>query len=336
MLQHGKKIMAALGFAAALCSASAAQAGAWDEYKARFLSPEGAVTDSYNNGMSHSEGQSYGLMFALAYNDTAAFEKILGWTETHLADPKTGLHYWAYKPKEADPVADKNNASDGDLLMAWALLKAGKAWKRKDYTQKAEQLAQAIAQNVSVNFAGYQVLLPGLEGFYRNSSVVVNPSYLILPALRDLANATHDKKFADLYSDGKRLLNAIAAMQLKVPLTPDWAELDAQGKVAPASDWPARSSYDAIRVPLYVYWDDPESPLLKPWRAWFSSYPDTKNPAWVNVTTGEVANYPEPDGLKAVRALTLGQPVDEPVIAESDDYYNASLKILAFLAKNRF
>ena len=30
-----------------------------------------------------------------------------------------------------DPIADKNNASDGDTLIAWALLRAQKQWQDK-------------------------------------------------------------------------------------------------------------------------------------------------------------------------------------------------------------
>ncbi|MGN0909062.1 MAG: glycosyl hydrolase family 8 [Succinivibrio sp.] len=336
MLKAFRKIIGGAALAASAIACSQAHAGAWDDYKAMYVKDNGAVVDTYNHNMSHSEGQSYGLLFALAYNDRDAFEKILAFAEGTLRNPENGLHYWAYKPEEADPTADKNNASDGDLMMAWALLKAGRAWSVKEYTSLGEEIAKSVADHCTVDFAGYKLLLPGTDGFYRNSSVIVNPSYLILPALRDIAAQTHAKVYEDLYNDGKRLLEAISKSGLKVNVVPDWVEIDAQGNIAPASDWPARSSYDAIRVPLYVAWDDPESPLLNVWRGWFGRYNDTNTPAWVNVTTGEVANYPQPEGLRAVRALALDMMLPEPAITDKDDYYNASLKILAFLASKRF
>ena len=336
MLKAFRKIIGGAALAASAITLSQAHAGAWDDYKALYVKDNGAVVDTYNHNMSHSEGQSYGLMFALAYNDRDAFAKILSFAEDKLKNPANGLHYWAYKPEEADPVADKNNASDGDLMMAWALVKAGSAWGVKEYTARGEELAKAIADNCTVDFAGYKLLLPGTEGFYRNSSVIVNPSYLIFPALRALAAETHPEAFEDRSTDGKRLLEAIAKAGFKVNLTPDWVEIDAQGNIAPASDWPARSSYDAIRVPAYEAWDDPDSPLLGIWKAWFQGYGEENTPAWVNVTTGEVANYPEPEGLKAVRQLALGAQIPEPSITSKDDYYNASLKLLAFLASQRF
>ena len=37
-------------------------------------------------------------------------------------------------------------------------------------------------------------------------------------------------------------------------------------------------------------------------------------------------------GLKAVRDLVMGKPIMEPNLASSEDYYNASLNLLAYLA----
>lgn len=322
--------------AVALCTSFLCHANAWDDYKALYLQSNGAITDTYNNNMTHSEGQSYGMLFALAYGDKEAFDKILQWTEQNLYNSENGLHYWAYKPNETNHTADHNNATDGDLLMAWALLKAGRAFKDPSYTRKAENLAQAIADHCSVRFANRALLLPGVSGFYLNSAVVVNPSYFILPALRDLASYTHQKIFDDLYKDSKKLLLDLTTINLKVKLTPDWVNVDAQGQLTPASQWPARSSYDAIRVPLYVYWDDPASAVLNPWRNWFKSFPPQKIPAWVNVTTGEQADYAQTPGLASVRDLIMGIPMFEPVISAQDDYYNSSLKLLCYLASKHF
>lgn len=50
------------------------------------------------------------------------------------------------------------------------------------------------------------------------------------------------------------------------------------------------------------------------------------------MVTKEKANYNLTEGLAAVRDLVTGVPVSEPKIKATDDYYNASLKILAYLA----
>ncbi len=313
-----------------------AQANAWDEYKARFVNADGAVVDNANH-MIHSESQGYGLMFALAYNDKDMFGKILNFAETNMKNPDNGLYYWAYYQNQDPHCPDKNNASDGDLFIAWALIKAGRAWNERSYLKRAEQILTALQNTVMTKFADLQVMLPGETGFYYNTSVIINPSYLICPALRDVADYTHIKVWKELAQDTQTLLKQFyERAEVKVKLPPDWIELDASGKMAPAAQWPSRSSYDAIRVPIYLYWLDPQNENLKPWRDWFSQFEDGRNPAWVNIATGDTADYMLPPGLVAVRDLTLGRLQSEPVIDDKDDYYNASLKLLCFLARARF
>lgn len=73
--------------------------------------------------------------------------------------------------------------------------------------------------------------------------------------------------------------------------------------------------------------------LLAPWKAWMQSYPRLQTPAWINVSTNEVAPWYMAGGLLAVRDLTLGEPQEAPQIDDKDDYYSASLKLLVWLAK---
>lgn len=47
--------------------------GEWDTFKARFLDPSGRVVDPQNGGISHSEGQGYGMLLALRADDREAF-----------------------------------------------------------------------------------------------------------------------------------------------------------------------------------------------------------------------------------------------------------------------
>lgn len=146
-------------------STQAVSANAWDDYKARYLSDEGSVIDTGNNNMTHSEGQSYGLMFAVAYNDRESFDKILNWSYANLYDKKTGLFFWAYKRDGGDPVADKNNATDGDLMIANALFKAADKWKNKDYAKKAESLCMHMMALTITKYGSYNVIIPAVNGF---------------------------------------------------------------------------------------------------------------------------------------------------------------------------
>ena len=138
MLQRGIALVALL---ASLVMSQFAQANIdWVHYKSRFLMPDGRIIDTGNNNVSHTEGQGFAMLFAVSSQDRASFDKIWNWTEKNLKNSKTGLFYWRYNPGESNPVADKNNASDGDVLIAWALLKADTRWHDKRYSTASDAI----------------------------------------------------------------------------------------------------------------------------------------------------------------------------------------------------
>lgn len=57
----------------------------WSTFKARFLKPEGRIVDTGNDGISHTEGQGWGLLFALEAGDETAFSAIASWTQSTLS-----------------------------------------------------------------------------------------------------------------------------------------------------------------------------------------------------------------------------------------------------------
>jgi endoglucanase len=61
-----------------------------------------------------------------------------------LKNKENGLFYWRYNPAESNPVADKNNAADGDVLIAWALLKADARWHDKRYSAASDAITKAL------------------------------------------------------------------------------------------------------------------------------------------------------------------------------------------------
>jgi|GEM_PF-5729170 len=69
-----KRVVAATVVLVGLLSASVAQAGtAWDTYKSRFLMPDGRIVDTGNKNVSHTEGQGFAMLMALANDDRASF-----------------------------------------------------------------------------------------------------------------------------------------------------------------------------------------------------------------------------------------------------------------------
>lgn len=329
MLQRGIALVALL---ASLVMSQFAQANIdWAHYKSRFLMPDGRIIDTGNNNVSHTEGQGFAMLFAVSSQDRASFDKIWNWTEKNLKNSKTGLFYWRYNPVEANPIADKNDATDGDTMIAWALLKAGRQWNEPRYIQASDAITQALLKYTVIDFAGKKVMLPGAEGFNLNSYVNLNPSYFIFPAWRDFAAHSHLVVWQQLIKDEQSLLSQMNLGEARLPT--DWVSLYADGRMVPAAQWPAKMSYDAIRIPLYIAWDTPDSPLLASWRAWFNRYDRLHTPAWVNVNNSQTATYNMQGGLLAVRDLTMGNlDASTTQVVASDDYYSASLKLLSALA----
>lgn len=329
MLQRFKTLIVAI--IALIFSQQALADTAWDSYKSRFLMPDGRIVDTGNKNVSHTEGQGFAMMMAVANDDRASFDKMWNWTQKNLKNPENGLFYWRYNPVEAQPITDKNNAVDGDTFIAWALLKAGNKWQNPDYLKESDAITKALVAHNVVRFAGLQVMLPGAKGFNLNSYVNLNPSYFIFPAWQDFANRSHLTVWRDLINDGQKLLGKMHFGNSQLPS--DWVSLYSDGRTVPAKQWPARFSYDAIRVPLYVYWFNHSSPELQTYKTWWGRYAREQTPAWVNVATGETASYMMDGGLLAVRDLVL-QPanVAAPQITAQEDYYSASLKMLVALS----
>lgn len=59
----------------------------WIHFKAKFLMQDGRVLDTGNGSVSHSEGQGYGMLFAVAANDKQSFQRIWNWTKQSLQNP---------------------------------------------------------------------------------------------------------------------------------------------------------------------------------------------------------------------------------------------------------
>lgn len=301
----------------------------WQDYKNRFLLPEGRIIDSGNHNVSHTEGQGFGMLLAVYNNDRPTFDLLLKWTNSHLYRADIGLYSWRYDPSATPPVADKNNASDGDTLIAWALLLAGQKWQQPTYRDASDKLQAAILKNNVIDFAGYKVMLPGAAGFNQTSSVTLNPSYFVFPAWQAFYQSSHLKVWSDLSSDGIKLLSKMRFGEPK--LATDWVTLQADGTLMPADRWPPRFSFDAVRIPLYLNWAQPNSLALGPYVAYWRQYDRLSTPAWVDVLSAEKAPFMLPPGMQAIRDAIMGdgsQVSDQ--LQTNEDYYSASLHLMTW------
>ncbi len=224
---------------------------AWTAYKAKFLDVNGRIVDNGNGGISHSEGQGYGMLLAYLANNPADFEQIWYFTRTELLLRDDGLAVWKWDPAVTPHVTDTNNASDGDLLIAYALALAGSAWNNKDYLRAAASMAKSILSHVVISSAGRTLLIPGVEGYLppgRKDGPVINPSYWVFEAIPVMALLVPSDRWHKLSDDGLALLRALQFGPRKLPA--DWVSLKA--KPEPAGGFEAEFGYNSVRIPLYL------------------------------------------------------------------------------------
>ena len=295
----------------------------WGVFRSTFVDPTGRIVDTGNGGISHSEGQSYGLMLAVLAGDKAAFQSIWNWTQANLAQTDTGLFAWKYDPRQSNPVSDPNNATDGDVLIAWALAEAARRWGDAQWHARSAAVRAAIRAHVVVEHHGRHVLLPGRVGFAQGGQVTLNPSYFIWPALDAFAALDGDGAWGPVIGDAETIVREARFGAAGLPC--DWIDIGADGKVVPSRNHPPRFGYDAIRIPLYAMAGRRAS-LVKPiadfWRA-EGGHP----PAWIDVATGERAPYPLSAGGMAIMRRTLGQPLGPEAL--DTDYFSAALQAFA-------
>ncbi|WP_434109370.1 cellulose synthase complex periplasmic endoglucanase BcsZ [Paraburkholderia caffeinilytica] len=240
----------------------------WQQFKRDFISPEGRVIDvGSDDSRTVSEGQSYGLFFALVANDRPAFDSILHWTEAHLAQGDLTAHLPAWLWGRTDSgqwdVLDANASSDADLWIAYALLEAGRAWQERSYTARGAVLAKRVLDEETASVPGLGLtLLPGPVGFHPAPDVWrVNPSYSPPQVIRGIG--THlpdDSRWTRLLASTGRVLLDTAPQGF----SPDWALYRANHGFAPDPQTRAGSAYNAIRVYLWAGMLDPRDPLAQP------------------------------------------------------------------------
>jgi endo-1,4-beta-D-glucanase Y len=333
-----RPILATLAAASLAPRGAAADAGEWRRFTERFLTPEGRILDTGNEGVSHSEGQGWGLMLAAAAGDRDAFERIRAWTRRVLKRPHDHLHSWRFRPAATPPVDDPNNATDGDLYIAWGLLLGAQRWGQAAWEQEAVAIGHDILRHTLRRTRGLSLLLPGAAGFESQDGMVLNPSYIAIPAYAALARAMPEAPWPILARDGIELLRR--ARFGAWGLSPDWLLVPpGADPMRPAPRWPPRFSFDAVRVPLLLAWSGEAShPAVAGAAAFWSDSRWQAPPAYIDLVTGEPAEFQASPGVRAIASFVIARrsggrlAVTLPSINDSHDYYSSSLTLLVRFA----
>ncbi len=313
-----------------------AQQEIWNAYKERFVSVEGRVVDDANDNVSHSESQGYGLILAEADDDEETFNRIWKWTAENLRKRKDHLFAWRWKPSShGGMVDDLNNATDGDILIAWGLCRAAAKWNNAKFKESAREIAQNVRQKLIRDSQFGPVLLPGAEGFEKTDGMIVNLSYWVFPAFQALQKIDPAPEWQSLQLSGLKLLETARFSSWELP--PDWL-LVTKSSVAVAPGQEAVYGYNAVRIPLYLAWAGIETAELYASFRRLNEAPALRPvPAKVFLPSGKFGDEPALPGMQIIYDLVAGnsnlrpallRPLYEKILP-GENYYSASLGLLS-------
>ena len=314
----------------------------WEDWKSVHMTPEGRVVDVLQDSASHSEGQGYGLVLAEAFEDRETFDLLLAWSTENLATrPGDALLSWQWKPADGGAVTDTNNATDGDVMHAWALVRAARRFGEPAYLDRAGAIARDLAGKCLRPCPGRDdrtILLPGAEGFEDETGIVYNPAYNLTAALWEIGKLTGTPALQTCAADGLALLAELARDRLP----PDWVHVGADG-FGPAEGKSANYGYEALRLPVYLIWSGLAGhPVVRRAAAAYRPFLESRaleTPTLIDPQTGEILEASPDTGYRAIAVLsncTEGAvPAGAmPAFAAEQNYYPATLHLLSLLAQN--
>ena len=310
---------------------------AWQAYKMRFITASGRVIDTANGQISHSEGQGYAMLLAVAANDRAVFDRVWSWTRANLMVRDDQLIAWRWTPGHRPAVTDMNNATDGDILVAWALTEAAELWADPSYRAAARRIAVEVGRKtILFKTPRGPLILPGITGFSaaeRPDGPVINLSYYVFPAFARLPLVAPEFDWAGLTQTGLDLIRAARFGETQLPT--DW--ISARGdQLRPADGFPRQFSYNAIRIPLYLAWAGVgDADLYAPFVAWVRR---SRGLATIDVDRGAEVDRLSERGYAAIGSLlacALDRRAPGPEfrsLREGEHYYSSTIHLMAMAA----
>ena len=302
----------------------------WAAYQAAFIEESGRIVDTGNGGVSHSEGQGYGMLLAVLAADRATFERVWSFTKTELLVRDDGLAAWRWEVDKTPHITDSNNATDGDILIAYALALAGTAWGDADKIVAATKMVQTIGTTMLAPFEDMLVIRPAGAGFSEadrpEDGPIINPSYWVFEAFPVFAQLTPDIDWTSVGTQGLTLMQRARIYPAMLP--PEWLSLQASD-LRPADGFPPDFGYNNIRIPVYMMRANVEARFLKP----YAAIGDASGIDRVQVTTDAVLEkLTEPGYLliqAAINCTLQGTAIpSELQTMTASTYYAATLQLL--------
>lgn len=166
----------------------------YNDFKEKFVKHNSYTIDPYNNNRVTSESQGYTLLLAVKNNDKVLFDNVWKWTKNNM-QRKDFLFSWEWKGK----VIDYNNATDGDLLITYALIKGYEKWQNIKYLKEAMKILSSLRKLIlNISNKDY-LLLPSHNWFANDNYILIYPSYYIPFVFKKFYSVSFDEIWRKLY-----------------------------------------------------------------------------------------------------------------------------------------
>jgi len=288
--------------------------------------------------MSHSEGQGIGMLLAVAHDDHVTFQKIWNWTEKNLGIRDDGLFIWQWLPDQKNHTPDMGSASDGDIFIGWAMVRASEKWNDSSYLDIARNITKAIRTNLITVINNYTLLLPGPVWPRREGHTVINLSYWIFPAFEEFRKIDRSQQWEKLIQTGVNLITKTRFGSWDLPA--DWIAVKDDGTVSQVDGFPFVFGYESLRIPLFYLWGGyKQKELLRIYQAfWSATARGSELVAVVGLATDTIIQQENILAHQAVSQLVNCAINKQPApflglaLADYNDYYSSVIYLMAQLA----
>lgn len=300
-----------------------------------------------------SEAQGYGMVITtLAAEKGFATQDDFNALYTYYTHYQIGkgnhLMQWRQSQTKNKWQSDSlHNATDGDLDIAYSLIKASKLWPKSkhDYANAARNLLADIKQynyNATTGF----LTVGDWATVDQKASTILRPSDIMPAYFSDFYHFTKDPFWDELNTRGIELLQ-ILSKQTKTGLMPDFAWIKTDNTLIPAKPNQINNQFDgdysanACRIPLRLMQSDNEklTPILNKMLDFFTEQKfvyagytlngkalvDYQNQSF-SAPVLAAAYKDEPySGLVTSQKWVIEEPI------QGKNYYDETLKVLAVL-----
>lgn len=300
-----------------------------------------------------SEAQGYGMLLAVkaAKKNLASQQDFQKLDNYYLANrlPDSNLMAWKQEYSKKEWKSNLTSASDGDMLIAQALLRADKIWPGHGYKAQACRLIKDISK-FEVNDSDRIVTVGNWVDKRSHFYNMIRTSDVMPKAFEEFYQATKDKNWLAIKGQMLSYLNQLST-QHKTGLVPDFAWIiNGRARAAKAND--VASSNDgyyganACRVPMLLAEsnDKQANQTLKRMLKFFKQ--KGKMSAGFTLTGDELnhyqsASFSAPIFMAACKYRNQGYDTvfehEKYIFSQSlpnNSYYDATLTVLAALSTN--